>query len=573
MNYNEIKKFSINKFWMTGLILILILFNLFYASYFIKDAYPSHNMVSNLIMAAAPIFHLGVPYKDYWDIYSPGIFIFLTPFELFFQGQTLIFKLFHILFAVLMGLIVLKMLIKIFSKFQFPNIPITIFFLLYLLMSNYFYYILFHNAFLALFISLCGLYFLAFTKKSWTKYLISSLLFAFSGTMKETFLFTIFLPYVYIGARYLLRANKSLKLFIKNSVIATIAIFMVFLGNYLYLYLLGILKNYQEISAFKSQQFGANSIINLFNNLDPFNFYNFSISFQDLLNSFFKFSCGLLYIFFLLILICLIIPLKLLKIRGKLKISFNTWKYEQGIGIITIGFLLMNFEGFKLLNNNQPNYSLQMVPGLILAFAFLYKITHESIKKFISKRIPLLNRKIINAILIIIVFCFGWLLYPKWNNYGYYKTMSVQEYFQGFLIKKPEIQLPDKVKKAMGDDNRIFYIYGWGTPYFYYFAHIKPFSRFFILHTNILGEKQFHELIRQFKAELPKVILYTEYGADMNTYEFEKNTFQFKKLLEKCYEFYPAVIYPAFHASGYYLLKSDQYFKTHPEEFIALKYQ
>jgi hypothetical protein len=42
--------------------------------------------------------------------------------------------------------------------------------------------------------------------------------------------------------------------------------------------------------------------------------------------------------------------------------------------------------------------------------------------------------------------------------------------------------------------------------------------------------------------------------------------------LDVCYEYYPAHIYNGSNCYGYYLLKSDTCFKSHPEEFIALKY-
>jgi hypothetical protein len=557
---------------LVSLVIILILTNLVYTSYFIRDAYPSHNMISNLIMAAAPLNNLGLPYKDYWDIYPPGIYIFLSPFEYLFNGQTIVFKIFHILFSVLMGLMVLKSLNRIFNN-RFT--PVVLFFLLYLLLSNYFYCILFHNAFLALLLSVGGFYLLAFSKKTWLNYLFCSILFAFSASMKETFLFTIFLPFLYLTARYLFRERKSLKAFFKNSSAVVIGILLVLLGNYLYLHLLGVQNNYNEVTAYKSQLVGGNSLLQLFNNLNPFNLSDFSSRFKEFSTSFFLHSHGFIYYLYLLAFLVFLIPITSINQNGKRKYSFGKWNHERGLAVTVFGFFILHYEGFQLLNKMQPNYTLQMVPALVLASALLYKISKNKLQTILNERFgnQTYYSKIKNGAFAFIILCFVWVLYPRFSHFSFLQTMSLSEYINGFSIKKPEVIIPEKVKQVMANDNRIFHIYGWGTPYFYYFSNTKPFSRFFIIHPNILGEVQLKELVEQFKKELPKVMVYNQTGADMNVPEFENNTIQFEKLLSKCYEFHPAIIYNGYNCNGYYLLKSDDHFKSHPEEFIASKYR
>ena len=145
LNTTNIRRY--NTIWIIFLVLALIVFTLISCGSFIEDQASSHNMISNLVMAAAPLDHLGLPYKDYWDIYPPGIYIFLTPFEYFFHGQTFFLKLFHILFAIIIGLIVLKFLFHIFKDFLYRHIAISVFFFMYITMSGYYSCILFHNAF------------------------------------------------------------------------------------------------------------------------------------------------------------------------------------------------------------------------------------------------------------------------------------------------------------------------------------------------------------------------------------------------------------------------------------------
>lgn len=564
--------FKLNTLWLSGQVIVLVLVNIIYGGYFMGDAYPGHNMISNLAMAAAPLHHIGLPYKDYWDIYPPGIYLFLSPFEYFFHGQTIVFKIGHILFAIIIGLVVLKFLIRIFQQQANQAITVTLFFALYLLMSNYYYSILFHNAFLALFFSVSGLYFLAFSKRAFSKYFLSTLLFAFSASIKETYLFTACLPLLYLCSRYLMQEQKSYRLFGRNLLFCIAGMLPVFLGNYLYLNALGIRENYREVSAYKSSAIGGGSFETLFNKLNPFNVYDFGLQFSRLSDAFFRHPSAILYSLFLLLLLSLFIPFKPAMQNGKWKLIRITWNHERGTGLIITGFLLLHFEGFKLLDKYQPNYSLQMVPGLVLAFAFLFDKTRNWFLERLKERYGNKPKAFRQALYMIMLGCFAWFLIPGFGNFKFFRFMPLQEYISGLCLKKPEVVFPDRVKQAMGNDKRVLYIYGWGTPYFYYFSNTRPFSRFFILHPSILGDEQVREFVEQFKTELPKVVMYTEEGSDMDTFEFEAGTIHFKTLLQQCYEFYPADMYPGFHCKGYYLLKSDTAFKTSPETFIAAKY-
>lgn len=566
------KTLKINNYWLSAMILLLVVVNLVYAGYFMGDAYPGHNMISNLVMASAPINDLGLPYKDYWDIYPPGIYLFLSPFEFFFHGETIVFKIVHVFFAIIIGVIVLKFLIYIFRKQLFSAIPVALFFLLYLLMSNYFYTILFHNAFLALFFSCCGLYLLSFSKTPWLKYLLSSLLFAFSASIKETYLFTVFLPLIYLCSRYLLRDQKSIKLFCKQLLFVLSGVLVVFFANYYYLKSLSVNESYNEISAYKSQAFGGSSLISLLNTLNPFNVYDFGMRFKELNNMFFTHSYSMIYGIYLFVFLYLLIPIKWQNINEKRKVKLTPWHHERGTNLIVFGFFILHFEGFQLLNKYGPNYTLQMVPALVLVLAFFFYKIQQLSQVYISQKLTPINSLYKKSVSAVIILCFVWLSVPRIGNFTYYKFLSVKEYTEGLYLKKPNIVLPEKIKQHMNNDHRVFYIYGWGTPYYYYFSNTKPFSRFFIIHPSIIGEKQIQEFVQQFQIELPKVIMYTEIYSDMNTQAFEKNTIHFKTLLEKCYEFYPSNSLSMFHCEGYYLLKDPEYFKQHISEFVALKY-
>lgn len=560
------KKNTINKVWIAALYVTLFAVNFIYSGYFIGEAYPGHNMISNLVMAAAPINNLGLPYADYWDIYPPGIYIFLSLFERFFNGETMVFKLFHVVFSMFIGIIVLSILIRIFKKHVHAYLLVTVFFILYLVLSNYYYCILFHNAFLALFFSCSALYLLMFSKKELLKYFMSTLMFAFSASMKETYLFTALLPVAYLCNRYLLRENKSAKLFCKNIAFVIGAVLIVFLTNYCYLKMLGVQNSYQEISAYKSEMMIGKTGMELFNALNPLNVVGFGNQFKDLSNAFFVHSFSFMYALYLVLLVAITISIN--RIDGKYKVVYNRWDSERSVGVIVLFFLLLHFEGFKLLNKYGPNYSLQMVPSLVLAFAYLCYKTKGLFNLAVPSALNILSVKQRKVFSVIVIIGLIWILLPRFSNFTFYKLTNLNEYVSGFVLRKPKILLPDNIKRTMGKDQRVLYIYGWGTPYFYYFTGTKPFSRFFILHPDIMGEKQMKEYANAFKKELPKVVLYTEIYSDMDTQKFEDNYIQIKKILEACYDFYPTDQFDKFHCKGYYLLRDESYFKEHISDFV-----
>ena len=582
-----------NVIWITFLILVLIVFTLGSSGYFILNSYASHNMISNLVMAAAPLNHLGLPYKNYWDIYPPGIYIFLTPFQYFFHGQTFFFKIFHIMFAIVIGLIVLRILFQIFKDFPYRHIAITVFFFLYIAMSGYFSCILFHNAFLALFVSMIGFYLLFMWKDKWSRYLLSSFFFAFAASMKGTFSFIIFLPFIFITAKYLLREDKNVRLFIKYFILSAIGILIVISINYAYLSALGIQNSYSEVEAFKTHLICYSlfsSMHELFVILNPFNIIFFSVSFYNVLLNYYLQPFILSYAAFLVLFIVFVFypRIELVKNsysswsptiinKNKIKVSFsNQWNNQQGQGILIFGFLLLNFIGFRIVNKFSPNYILQLTPSILLAVAFLYKQFHKFIVDLARRK-----TKGDSARNVIIVSIIGSLLFlnfvlPSSSLFGYFRFMPVKKYINGMLLKKPVITIPTKVRLRMGNDDRVFSAYGWGAPDFYYLSKTKPFSRFFI--KNILfynykmQEAQCKMLIKQFERELPKVIIYTDVQTDMDVNKFERDVINLKKILQKCYKFYPNKTLQFLHYKGYWLLADPGYFKRHMNEFIPNKY-
>ena len=58
----------------------------------------------------------------------------------------------------------------------------------------------------------------------------------------------------------------------------------------------------------------------------------------------------------------------------------------------------------------------------------------------------------------------------------------------------------------------------------------------------------------------------------MDVNKFEMNVINLKKILQKCYKFYPDKSLEFMHYKGYWLLANPDYFKNHMSEFISNKY-
>ena len=80
---NRLFEFLENKYFQTISVFIIITYTI---SDYIFDPL-THMTTANVFPGIAPHLDLGVPYKDYWDVYPPGIYLFY--YLLYFVGRDL----------------------------------------------------------------------------------------------------------------------------------------------------------------------------------------------------------------------------------------------------------------------------------------------------------------------------------------------------------------------------------------------------------------------------------------------------------------------------------------------------
>ena len=227
--------------------------------------------------------------------------------------------------------------------------------------------------------------------------------------------------------------------------------------------------------------------------------------------------------------------------------------------IIYYTYFYLNFIGFRLLNRWSPNYTMQMVIPFVMIVASLLSSTYvffEYLTYSLKKTVTILKELITYIFICAITFL---IIASLMHSMTFYRFLSPKKYISGFIQQENKAKLPDSVKEVLEKDNRVLFVYGWGTPYFYYYNEIKPYSKYFILHPSILSSDQMNEFAKQFTRELPKVIVYdTISGPDMDVDTFERKYIKLKLLLEKCYIL----------DDGYYILSDSSFFYNNLGLFI-----
>ena len=165
---NQILKFLENKYFQIIFVFLLITYS---TSDYIFDPL-THMTTANIFPGIAPHLELGVPYKDYWDVYPPGIYLFY--YLLYFVGRDmqLSYILMHI-FVLTFTIIIAFNLSKYFKNGRL----IFLLGVIYFLSPLYIDYLMI-NDLIALFFSYLGL--ISFLKlENRKKYIISNFFMTF----------------------------------------------------------------------------------------------------------------------------------------------------------------------------------------------------------------------------------------------------------------------------------------------------------------------------------------------------------------------------------------------------------
>ena len=479
-------------------------------------------MTANILPALAPFEGLGVPYRDYWDIYPPGIYIFWGIFGQLLHDSQLGYRIFHLLLSAVCVLITFDLIEKS-TKNNVHAEGTTPFFCKLLFLCLFFSPLVNHeelsNVLLGTTISILALWICLFSKNTILRLGLSSFLFLFAGYMKEPFLFGVLVPFALT-----LRERKT------NFVIplfwtcagSALAVFT----NLFYLFHFHLISSYQEVNAFKRRAFFEKTA-SLFSLLPYRMVHYFAEVFATLFWS--GLIGGFLFVFTLLFIFW--------KSEWKKTLELSTSQFA------ILVFVFAEFFGFNLQHRSFGHYQIQIIVPMILGLVVLLSIFKSRYEKY-----P------------VILFLF--LFIPNFNYLIQFKDFKFYRWNE-FCHSLGHTELPPL--EIFQKDKTVLVVYGWATSDFYYFNRLKPYSRFFIVHSSILGPMQIQEWVNTFKKKLPDFVLYHTSGADMDVDAFEAQSLHLAKLLEACY---------ALEQGRYRLIGDDcPVFHAHPERFIHANFQ
>ncbi len=146
----------------------------------------AHMTTSNIMPGIAPHLDLGLPYKDYWDVYPPGIYLFYYLTFFIIYDNIIIYSFFHLF--ILISTIYFSY--KIYEKLETPKI-IYYLGLTYFLSPLYIDYLL-PNDLIGLFFSFFGLYLYLYMESTKNRVIFSNFFLIFSFFIKETFFLSSF---------------------------------------------------------------------------------------------------------------------------------------------------------------------------------------------------------------------------------------------------------------------------------------------------------------------------------------------------------------------------------------------
>ena len=355
--------------------------------------------------------------------------------------------------------------------------PIFIYYisLTYFLSPLYTNYLL-PNDLIALFFSLWGLYIFLYSNDEKTKIMLSNFLLVFAFFIKET-LFLSSLTILLIGV-----FTKNLKI-IQFTLLGYLISFL-FVTTYLET--LSITQLVIESYVIKFEVFSFTGVI-----VDG-----------------------------LFLLITLFIFLLLLHNRRFiiLKNFLNQLLYKEQSSIYIYSMLMLST--YALVDKDDGgHFDIPKIFALFFILCFLYKLK--------------VNRLLV---LILIVGLSGYILKLNHSLYSYTQIQPNFTYSEVSTFK--DISQETKKLLKTSNDNFLF-LYGWGSTDAYYELKTKPYSKYWLIHPQILTEKQIFELKNQLEKSLPEYIYYCGFkleclsGFDFKL--FESEYINFPELITKCY--------------------------------------
>lgn len=164
------------------------------------------------------------------------------------------------------------------------------------------------------------------------------------------------------------------------------------------------------------------------------------------------------------------------------------------------------------------------IPKIFALFLFLTILLNISTPKY----------KIFSLMFIILIS--GYFLKFQHAAYSYLLIRPDISTIEKSYLNKLDFEIIDEIEN---NKNGFLYLYGWDSPNFYYELKIKPYSRYWIVNTQIMTKEQILEFKQHIFKKAPGVIYYCGLNPDcpagFNFIQFEKEYINFRKIIKDCY--------------------------------------
>jgi hypothetical protein len=456
----------------------------------------SHDLSSYI----APIHALlenGVgPYKDYWDIKPPFLYIILSAFSYFFGMTLASFYLtyFFILFMFFLTFQYFLGLMKVKSIFIFLLLLIG------MVLSDFFLSMFFPSEIIGVTLILSALYLL--DKNNYSQLFIPFLLMNIAGQTKEIY---VFVP-LFISVYLVFHGIKFIKIFS-----AYIASFLfVALIAIMFLYKTQALEEYLTVLNYKSDVFKIDFMVNfiklpvifLFTYIQHYTFFGiFTLLFLVLLIIFLSIKnkwTGVTYEQ---------VKLKLSELRNFISISV----INLTVFISILLGLLWQGSGFV------EHYALALIPFILLLIVRFF-------------RSALIKNRFLNLFICFLMFS------PNYNTI----LTTTQQMFSNIQESKRLIALINSEENAR---DLVFPIprclqvaYGWSAGIYYYYNKTVPCSKYFLSTLTIRDTKLANNFKKDILLNPPSNIIYNTAGAGLDVSLYESTVFPYKIIIDNCYK-------------------------------------
>lgn len=332
------------------------------------------------------------------------------------------------------------------------------------------------NDLIAYMFSNLGLFLYLYTKNNFSKYFLSNFFLVFAILIKETLLLSSASLLIFL-------IFKKYKPHIFFSILGGCSAVLVVL---LFSILNGFLSSTLEVYFVKYELFNINKTL----------YYTLVFSAVVI------FSIKFLFNYF----------------KDKLKLMIFKFFNTKEIIVLIHSFLIL----FSLFLDSKESNGHYGIPK-IFPILFIFTLFFQKFK---------LNKQRVLSLFILIYFIFD-----ISNIFKSYTEINLNSKAQEHNYLNLDSQTIQELKNSPSE---ILYLYGWGSTSFYYELKIIPYSRFWIVHPNIMLKAQKDELVNNLNKKLPKYIYYCGLNkncfVDFDYEKFEIETYNFFKLVKNCYD-------------------------------------